>query len=132
MNKMTLIGNLTRDPELRTLQDGSSVCSFTVAVNRRSGKDHPEADFFRVSAWGQMGEACAKYLSKGKKVFVAGPLRARTYQDSRGETRIELGVTASDVEFLTPRERGADAQTAQGAADTDGAYTPVTDEDVPF
>ena len=66
MNKLTIIGNLTRDPELRTTSAGINVCSFTVAVNRRGRRDdasaQPEADFFRVSAWRQLGENCAKYL----------------------------------------------------------------------
>ena len=73
MNKLTIIGNLTRDPELRSLSSGIPVCTFTVAVNRRNRSQNaengqPEADFFRVSAWRQLGENCARYLSKGRKV----------------------------------------------------------------
>ena len=72
MNKLTIIGNLTRDPELRTTSTGVNVCSFTVAVNRRQrsqgAEGQPEADFFRVSAWRQLGEICQKYLAKGRKV----------------------------------------------------------------
>ena len=71
MNKLTIIGNLTRDPELRTTSAGVNVCDFTVAVNRRkTGDKQPETDFFRVSAWRQMGENCAKFLEKGRKVCV--------------------------------------------------------------
>lgn len=103
MNKMTIIGNLTRDPELRTTPQGVSVCDFTVAVNRR-GKEQPVTDYFRVTAWRQLGENCAKYLAQGRKVYVAGPLTARTYQSKDGATKIELGITAEDVEFLTGRE----------------------------
>ena len=67
MNKLTIIGNLTRDPELRTTTTGLSVCTFTVAVNKRKSQDE-EPDFFRVTAWRERGELCAKFLQKGKKV----------------------------------------------------------------
>ena len=74
-----IIGNLTRDPELRTTQNGKTVCSFSVAVNRRGRRDaqgnQPEADFFRVTAWRALGENCAKFLSKGRKVAVTGSVR---------------------------------------------------------
>lgn len=84
MNRLTIIGNLTRDPELRTTQDGKNVCTFTVAVNRRGREG---ADYFRVSAWNAMGENCHKYLAKGRKAAVCGavtrmPTRRRT--DLRG------------------------------------------------
>ncbi len=95
MNKVILIGNLTRDPELRTTPSGDSVCSFTIAVNRRRRSNaeagQPEADFFRVSAWRQLGENCAKYLAKGRKVFVSGPVTCRTYVGNDGQTRASLG-----------------------------------------
>ena len=97
MNKLTIIGNLTADPELRTTQDGKSVCSFTVAVNRRK---NDEADFFRVTAWEERGEICKKYLEKGKKCCVIGPVTVRTYQANDGSTRASLEVTAQEVEFL--------------------------------
>ena len=107
MNKLTIIGNLTRDPELRTTATGVSVCDFTVAVNRRNRSANagaqPEADFFRVSAWRQLGENCQRYLAKGRKVCVIGPVSARTYQANDGTTRVSLEVTADDVEFLSSR-----------------------------
>ena len=115
MNKLTIIGNLTRDPELRTTQTGINVCDFTVAVNRKlsaqqkANGQQAEADFFRVTAWRELGEICAKYLAKGRKVAVVGPVSVRTYTGNDGVTRANLEVTADDVEFLTPRD-------AQGAA----------------
>ena len=94
MNKLTIIGNLTRDPELRSTSSGVSVCDFTVAVNRRQRKDaqnsQPEADFFRVSAWRERGELCAKYLAKGRKVCVVGPVSVRTYTGNDGVMRASL------------------------------------------
>ena len=84
MNKLFIVGNLTRDPELRTTSSGISVCSFTVAVNRRRSNNapagQPEADFFRVSAWRALGENCQKYLAKGRKVAVTGSVSVSTWK----------------------------------------------------
>ncbi|MBR3428824.1 MAG: single-stranded DNA-binding protein [Clostridia bacterium] len=141
MNKLTIIGNLTRDPELRTTSAGINVCDFTVAVNRRVRRDaqssQPEADFFRVSAWRQLGENCAKFLAKGRKVCVVGPVSVRTYQSSDGTTRASLEVTAEDVEFLSSRndgEAGAySAPAAAPAAEPQAAgFTAVETDELPF
>ena len=106
MNKLTIIGNLTADPELRTIPSGVSVCTFTVAVNRRytSNKDDRQTDFFRVAAWRQLGENCSRFLSKGKKVCVVGEVSARAFEGKDGTIRASLEVTADEVEFLSPRE----------------------------
>lgn len=127
MNKLTIIGNLTRDPETRVTQSGSSVCSFTVAVNRRGQDD--KTDFFRVSAWNKTGETCQKYLAKGRKVAVTGPVSVSTYTGQDGKTYANLEVMAQDVEFLTPRAE----QTAQApASPANNGYQEVTDDDLPF
>ena len=102
MNKVFLIGNLTRDPELRTTQTGVSVCSFTIAVNRRRPNNaeagQPEADFFRITAWRQLGEICAKYLAKGRKVSVVGTVSASAYTGNDGVARaIEKFVLGEDA-----------------------------------
>ena len=109
MNKLTIIGNLTADPELRTIPSGISVCTFTVAVNRRysSNKEERQTDFFRVSAWRQLGETCSRYLSKGRKVCVVGEVSARAFEGKDGTLRSSLEVTADDVEFLSPRSEGS-------------------------
>lgn len=129
MNKLTIIGNLTRDPEIRDFGD-SRVCNFTVAVNRRGRSDHPEADYFRVSVWNALGESCAKYLNKGKKVCVIGPVRAGVYTDRNGESRASLEIKAEDVEFLTPRGQGEPAPDEQ--VDAQSGMTRVDDEDCPY
>ena len=86
---------------------GISVCSFTVAVNRRNQKEgQPEADFFRVTAWRQLGENCGKFLAKGRKVAVVGPVSVSTYQANDGSTRAQMEVTADDVEFLSTKDQG--------------------------
>ena len=144
MNKLTIIGNLTRDPELRTTAAGVNVCDFTVAVNRRQRRDaqnngQPEADFFRVSAWRERGELCAKYLAKGRKVCVIGPVSVRTYTGNDGTTRASLEVTADEVEFLSSRNEGeAGGYTAPAApevpsADSQAAgFTAVETDELPF
>ena len=101
MNKLTIIGNLTKDPDLRVTQEGKTVCNFTVAVNRRN---RDEADFFRVSAWNQLGENCGKFLAKGRKVSVVGPVGVSTYTGQDGNVHASMEVTAEDVEFLSPRQ----------------------------
>ena len=105
MNKVFLIGNLTRDPELSETQSGVSVCRFGIAVNRRSGSSDGErkADFFNVTAWRGLGETVARYAKKGNKVAVLGNIELRTYEDRDGVERTSVDVIAQDVEFLTPR-----------------------------
>ena len=131
MNKLTIIGNLTRDPQLRTTQTGVNVCDFTVAVNRRQSAQQrqngqqPEADFFRVTAWRELGENCSKYLAKGRKVAVIGPVSVSTYTGNDGVTRANLEVTADEVEFLTPRDQQGGGQApAQGYASPAAAPAP--------
>ena len=145
MNKLIIVGNLTRDPELRTTSTGVSVCTFTVAVNRRNRRadqaaGQPEADFFRVSAWRQLGENCQKYLAKGRKVFVSGPVSVSSYQAQDGSTRFSLEVTADDVEFLSSRndDTAAGGYSAPAAAPVPAAepqaagFTQVESDELPF
>lgn len=152
MNRLMIIGNLTRDPELKTTSTGLTVCDFTVAVNnpRRSGQasgdGQNDATFFRVSAWRQLGENCSRYLTKGRKVCVIGPVSARTYQASDGSTRVSLEVTANEVEFLSsrnempngvdggnyvPAQQPASASNAAPTAQNNG-FTAVETDDLPF
>lgn len=125
MNKLTIIGNLTRDPETRVTQSGSSVCSFTVAVSRRGQDD--KTDFFRVSAWNKTGETCQKYLAKGRKVAVTGPVSVSTYTGQDGKTYANLEVMAQDVEFLSPK-----TETQKPAPAQNNGYQEITDEELPF
>ena len=107
MNKITLIGNLTRDPELSTTSSGVMVCRFTIAVNRRFQQNQNGeriTDFFRINVWRQQAENCSRYLAKGRKVAVVGELQASTYVTKEGETRVSLDVTADEIEFLSSRQ----------------------------
>ena len=115
---------MTKAPESRVTQSGINVTSFTVAVNRRKTQEgQPDADFFRVTAWRQLGENCAKYLDKGRKVCVIGPVSVSTYKGQDGQTRATLEVTAEDVEFLTPKaEQSGDLYQAKKEADKEAAY----------
>ena len=101
MNNLTIIGNLTADPESRTTQQGKQVTTFTVAVQKRGKPD--EADFFRVSAWDKLADNCKRYLAKGRKVCVVGPVSASAYTANDGKPRASLEVSAGTVEFLTPK-----------------------------
>lgn len=131
MNKLTIIGNLVRDPELRTTATGLCVCTFTVAVNRRKSGQETEVDYFKVTAWRERGETCAKYLRKGKKVCVIGPVSVSTYQNRNGETVAQMEITADDVEFLSPAQ-GSKAE-PEPVKDAQTGYEIVkNDGDLPF
>ena len=139
MQKLFIIGNLTRDPELRSTRDGTPVCTFTVAVSRRqksaeAGK--PDADFFRVTAWRALGESCGKYLAKGRKVGVTGSVSVNTYTAQDGSTRASMEVVADDVEFLSPKSEFTPGTVgAIDAAETRDQQTglvQVDDDGLPF
>lgn len=134
MNRLTIIGNLTRAPETRVTTSGLHVCTFTVAVNRRKTQNNPEpgADYFRVSAWRQLADNCQQYLDKGRKVAVTGPVTVSTYTGNDGTTRATLEVTADGVEFLSPRGESTVAPAAHATQAQADGYTEVTDDDLPF
>lgn len=140
MNKLIVIGNVCKDPELRQTGNGTSVCNFQVAVNRRRNNNEsqegaPTADFFSVAAWRERGELCAKYLKKGSKVCVIGPVSVRTYTANDGTTRASLEVVANEVEFLSSRGESehvdSDNSVSQPAT-TEGGFTDVSGEELPF
>ena len=131
MNKIFIIGNLCRDPELRSTQAGIPVCTFTVAVNRRKAgaeAGQPEADFFRVTTWRQMAENCNRFLAKGRKVGVTGTLNLTQYKDSNGLPRYSMEVQADEVEFLSPKDAAEQPKPpAEGFIQVDDQ-----DESLPF
>lgn len=110
LNRVFLIGNLTRDPELRYVPSGTAVASFTIAVNRfyttATGEKKDEASFIRVVTWGRRAETCGEYLSKGSSVFVEGRLRSRSWEAQDGQKRSSLEVIASSVQFLRSGGKG--------------------------
>ena len=134
MNNIVIIGNLTKAPELRSTQDGKSVCSFTVAVNRRqkNAQGQNEADFFRVSVWGQQGENCQKYLAKGRKVAVTGSVSVHTYTGNDGVTRAQMEVSANNVEFLSKAGENSEQSATEQSAPAPAGFTPVEGDGLPF
>lgn len=149
MNKVFLIGNLTRDPELRSTSAGLPVCNFGIAVNRRrSANGQQETDFFNIVAWRQLAELCSRYLAKGKKVAVCGSIQIRNYEGSDGSKRTAVDIVADDIEFL-PSSQGTGASSgdyrnaspaaapapraqAPAYAPADSGFTQVDDDDLPF
>ena len=109
MNKITIIGHLGRDPEMRYTPQGTPVTDFSVATSRRftdsMGERREETDWFRVSAWRQLAELCNQYLAKGSLVYVEGRLHTRTYEGNDGVMRFSNEVTANDVRFLNRPDR---------------------------
>jgi single-strand DNA-binding protein len=103
-NKITIVGNLGRDPQLRYLPSGTAVCNFSVAVNEtyqdKSGALRTSPTWFRIAVFGKRADSCARYLKKGKPVYVAGRLRPREWEDDKGMSHQVLEVRATDVRFF--------------------------------
>ena len=153
MNRLTIIGRLTRNPEQRTTQSGIQVTTFTVAVNRRKTKNEqePEADFFKVTAWRGLADVCGKYLQKGFRVAVTGPVGLEEWQGRDGQNKAQMTITAEDVEILTSKaEATGDIMTTQQRRQDDQKeadymrrereaiqnepqkYVEVSDDELPF
>lgn len=135
MNKAILIGNLTRDPEMRTGASGTPVCNFTLAVNRRftNKQGVREADFINIVAFKQTAELCARYLSKGRKCGVVGMIQTRSYDAQDGTKRYVTEVIADEVEFLSPAQenRGDAYEPPEYSGEPSGAM-PGADDELPF
>lgn len=134
MNKVILIGNLTRDPELTETPSGTKVCRFSLAVTRNyTGSDgERKTDFFNCVAWRGLGETVAKYSRKGNKLSVSGSIELRNYEDNEGVKRTAVDIVAQDVEFLTPRQ----SDSSDGATERRGGRPALQefddDGDIPF
>lgn len=132
MNKIMLIGNLGRDPELNYTPSGTAVTKFTMAVNRRvrdreSGEKRDETTWFNIVAWNQLAETCNQYLHKGSKVYIEGRMTSRKYTDKDGIERTVWDVTANEMEMLDPKGQGQGQGTSSG-----GSYDDMNSEDLPF
>lgn len=139
MEQLSIIGNLTRDPEIKSTTSGVSVCEFTVAVTRKGGNEKT-TNFYRVSAWRGLGDTCHRYLAKGRAVYVSGELTVRQYQSKDGQTKVSLEVKAEKVEFVSSHRdeengqyvRRGDVATAPEPASTQSGMTPVNTDELPF
>ena len=125
MNKVILLGRLTKDPEVKFTQNNICVCTFGLAVNRRFKQEgQPDADFINIVAWAKTGEFCSKYFTKGQQVAVCGHLQTRNYDDKDGKKVYVTEVIAEDVYF-------ADSKKEQSAT-TSAGFMQVEEEGLPF
>lgn len=137
MNKVILVGNLTRDPENTQTGGGISLTRFSIAVNRMytNASGEKETDFFNIVTWRSLAENCIKYLAKGRKVCVVGMLQNTSYDDKEGIKRYRTDVIAEDVEFLSASQKadnGAPEPTPPPSKKTAQDLTAVNDERLPF
>jgi len=133
VHKITIIGNLGRDPEMRYTPEGQAVVTFSVASSRKyktaAGEQREETEWFNCSVWGKLADVCNEYLTKGKQVYVEGRLKTRTYQAQNGETRFSIDVTCQEIQFLGGGQgQGEVAGAAAGAASAEDRE-PVAAED---
>ena len=143
INRVIITGNLTRDPELRSLPSGTSVCNLRVACNTRrkdnsTGEWVDKPNYFDITVWGNQGERCAQYLSKGRPVAVDGRLEWREWETPEGNKRQAVDVVADSVQFLGSRGEGegggGGGYIPASAPATPGGEFPTspTDDDIPF
>jgi len=141
-NKVILLGNLTRDPELRYTPQGSAVCEFALALNyvytnKQTGQKVEEVSFIDIVAWGKTGEICAEYLKKGRQVMIEGRLKQDRWEAQDGKKMSKVRVTAENVQFVGSRPAGEGGGAAPGGkgggapAPEDGP-PPGQEEDIPF
>ena len=147
-NKIIIVGNLGRDPELRYTPQGSAVCNFTVATSERrknaSGEAEETTTWFRVSAWGRQAELANEFLTKGRQVYVEGRLRVEEYTDRDGKPRTSLEINATDIQFINQRgdesaqpasgaeKKPAGAKAAGQAIGAKPGGVEIQDDDIPF
>ncbi len=141
MNRVILIGNLTRDPESGATQSGVSYCRFSIAVNRRFSRENETTDFFNVVCWRGLAENCAKILQKGRKVCVVGAIQTRQYDAQDGSNRTAYDIVADEVEFLPSGAGRSDGDNTQSSENNgygsnskpnNSGLTPVDEDDLPF
>lgn len=135
LNKVMIIGNLTRDPESRTIPSGQSLSSFSVATSYtwkdQSGEQQSRTEFHNIEAWGKLGEICSQYLSKGKKVYIEGRLQTDEWNDQEGNKRQRTKIVASDLIMLSPKGdtsfKNNEISTSENTGDEE-----IKIEDIPF
>ena len=136
MNKVFLIGNLTRDPELTETSSGVPVCHFSIAVNRSYSSQDSErqTDFFNCTAWRATAETIARYTKKGNKVAVSGSVQLRNYEDNQGVKRQAVDIIVQDIEFLTPKAGEDDMDMPRAATPKKKPVLQAMDDDsdIPF
>lgn len=139
MNKVLLIGNLTKDPELSTTTNGVSLCKFTLAVPRKytSNSGEREADFLPIVVWRGQADNCYKYLKKGSKCSITGTIQTRVYDTPDGSRRYMTEIVAEEVEFISTRNGGADdmadgEEERPATSNVVNKFEPIDDDNLPF
>lgn len=139
MNKVYLIGNLTRDPELSQTTSGISVCRMSIAVGRRfaNAEGGRDTDFFNITAWRGTADNCAKFLKKGNKIAVSGSIQTRTYEKQDGSKGFSIDIVADEVEFLSSKNDGSNDSSSEGGMSVNNAepvsdLQPINDDNLPF
>lgn len=138
LNKVLLIGNLTRDPELRYTPGGTAVASFGLAVNRKfrtsSGEDREDTCFVDINAFGRQAEVLSEYMAKGRQIFIEGRLHLDQWEDKQtGAKRSKLTVTVENFQFIGGRgEQGGGRRSSPGRAESQTKAQPAADDDIPF
>lgn len=137
MNKVFLIGNLTKDPELTTTNNGTSVCRFSIAVNRnyKSTDGETITDYFNCVAWKGLAETISKYSHKGDKVAVTGSIEIKNYEDSKSNKRTSVDVNVGEIEFLNQRQNSNSSTLSSGnkpASKKPNLQSFDEDSDIPF
>lgn len=141
INKVILVGNLGRDPELRYTGGGQAVANFTLATTRtwsdKDGKKQEKTEWHRIVAWGKLAEICGQYLTKGKLVYIEGRLETREWTDRDGNKRTTTEINARDMQMLGGRGDSGPRETPGPAAgeplgDAEAEGPPIQDDDIPF
>ena len=139
MNKVYLIGNLTRDPEISTTTSGISVCRMSIAVGRRfsNAEGGRDTDFFNVTAWRGTADNCAKFLKKGNKIAVSGSIQTRNYEKADGTKGFSVDIVADELEFLSSKNDGTGEGSSEGGMTIGGSapvsdLQPIDDDNLPF
>jgi single-strand DNA-binding protein len=134
LNKVILIGRITKDPELKTTPSGVSVTAFGIAVNRKTVKDKPQiADFLNIVAWRTTAEFVAKYFKKGQAILIVGSIQTRSYEDKQGNKRIAFEIVADEVQFAEPKRDGNDINVGTTASSFEGDFAEIANDDtLPF
>lgn len=139
MNKVYLIGNLTRDPEISQTTSGISVCRMSIAVGRRfsNAEGTRETDFFNITAWRGTADNCAKFLKKGNKIAVSGSIQTRVYEKTDGSKGFSVDIIADEVEFLSSRNDNSGENSTEGGMGVGSTgpvadLQPIDDDNLPF
>jgi single-strand DNA-binding protein len=136
INKVILVGNLGRDPEVRYTPSGTAVANFTLATTEtwtdRDGERQSHTEWHRIVAWRRLGEICGEYLSKGKQVYIEGRIRTREWEDQEGNKRKTTEIEAQTMQMLGSRGQGEPISDAGSGAAVERGPTGPTEDDIPF